>query len=419
MRESHEQQDGAPSDSPLWTSAYRRALVADFCFFAGAQALIPIIPLYVYSFDASDVTVGITAGVFMGVAVALRPFTGWLVDAYGRRAVFIVFATLFAVAGLGLPLWPAILPLIFVRFLQGIAWSAAVTASTTLQSDVIPPARRGEGIGYVSSVRNLATAIAPAAALFIAGRLDIGHALWFAVVIGVFGAAAVFFVRETFQRPVSPPPFRWRRLMEKSALAPAVVSAAMMFVFGGIVTFVPLDAQRRTIGDPALFFLVFSLMLMVIRPLAGRWSDRVANRGVIIIPGLLSIVAAVWILAALETRWTLTLVAVLWAFGFGAVQPLIRSLVLERAPAARWGAANATMLTCYDLGLALGPPVLGHIAATWSYPIMFAASSLPLLICIAGMVSGVFQPWKVVRRKSSKGMDAGALEDDESPVSRP
>ncbi|NQV80120.1 MAG: MFS transporter, partial [Alphaproteobacteria bacterium] len=136
MRESREQEGGAPSESPLWTNAYRRALVADFCFFGGAQALTPIIPLYVYSFDASDVTVGIAAGVFMGVAVVLRPFTGWLVDACGRRFVFTVFAALFALAGLGLPLWPAILPLMFFRFLQGIAWSAAVTASTTLQSDL-------------------------------------------------------------------------------------------------------------------------------------------------------------------------------------------------------------------------------------------------------------------------------------------
>ena len=97
----------------------------------------------------------------------------------------------------------------------------------------------------------------------------------------------------------------------------------MMFVFGGIVTFVPLDAQRRTIGDPALFFLVFSLMLMVIRPIAGKWSDTVANRDIIIIRGPLSIAGAVWVLAAFENRWTLALVAVLWVFGFRTVQPLI------------------------------------------------------------------------------------------------
>jgi MFS family permease len=331
----------------------------------------------------------------MGVAVILRPFTGWLVDAYGRKLILVVSAVLFALAGLGLPLWPAILPLIFFRLLQGIAWSAVVTASTTLQADVIPPARRGEGIGYVSSVRNLSTAMAPAAALFIAGKLDIVYALWFVIAIGVVGAGVVFFVRETYVRPLSLPIFRWRRLIEKPALAPAFVSAAMMFVFGGIVTFVPLDAQRRTIGDPALFFLEFSLMLMVIRPLAGRWSDTIANRGIIIIPGLLCIVGAVAVLVMVESAWTLTLVAILWALGFGCVQPLVRSLVLERSPPERWGAANATMLTCMDVGLALGPPILGYVASTWSYPVMYAVSALPLLVCVVCMVLGVFRPWTV------------------------
>lgn len=324
-------------------------------------------------------------------------------DAFGRRLVFVVFATLSALAGLGLPLWPAILPLIFFRFLQGIAWSAAVTASTTLQSDVIPAARRGEGIGYVSSVRNLSMALAPAAALFIADDRGVVHAVWFAVAIGFIGAVSVFFVRETYVCLTSRPPFQLRRLIESSALAPSFISAAMMFVFGGIVTFVPLDAQRRTIGDPALFFLLFSVILMVIRPLAGRWSDIVSNRAIIIIPGLLSIAGAAWVLAVFESRWTLTIVAVLWAFGFGTVQPLIRSLVLERAPAERWGAANATTLTFYDLGMALGPPILGYIASTWNYSVMYAVSSLPLLVCVAGMLLGVFQPWNVLNGKSPRG----------------
>ena len=46
-----------------------------------------------------------------------------------------------------------------------------------------------------------------------------------------------------------------------------------------------------------------------------------------------------WLLLLLD----LTIVAILWALGFGCVQPLVRSLVLERSPPERWGAANATM----------------------------------------------------------------------------
>jgi MFS family permease len=395
MTESTQPDGGAPPKPPLWSSAYRRALVADFFFIGGVQALIPIVPLYIYSMEANDVTVGIAAGVFMGVAVALRPVTGWLVDAYGRKSIFVVFGTLFALAGLGLPLWPAILPLIFFRFLQGIAWSATLTASTTLASDVIPPARRGEGIGYVSSARSLAMALAPAAALFIATRVDVLPALWFVVGLCFVGAISVCFVHEVYQRPAEKPSLDWRKLIEKSALGPAFVSAAMMFVFGGLATFVPLDAQRRSIGDPAAFFLIYSLMLMVIRPMAGRWSDTVSNRSVIIIPGLLAIAAAVWVLALFEGPWTLIVVATLWAFGFGAVQPLVRSLVLERAPENRWGAANATMLTFYDLGMAVGPPILGYVANLWGYPVMYAVCSVPVLVCVAGMAVGVFQPWKV------------------------
>ena len=379
----------------MWTGAYRRALIVDFFIFGGAHALLPIIPLYVYSIEASDIKVGIVAGVFMGVAVILRPFTGWFVDVCGRKPILIFSVIIFSLAGLGLPLWPAIVPIILFRTLQGFAWSAVVTASTTLQADVIPAARRGEGMGYVSSIRNLSTAIAPAAALFIASQMNITNAIWFIVIITIVGATTVFLVRETYVKPTSFPPFRWNRLIEKSAIAPALVAAAMMFVFGGFVTFIPLDAQRRNIGDPAVFFIVFSLVLMIVRPIAGRWSDLISNRGVIIVPGLMLILGSVFVIAVFETSWTLVFVAILWGTGFGCVQPIIRTLVIERVSPDRWGGANATMLTLMDLGLALGPPILGYVATHEGYAVMYTLSSLPILLCVATMILGIFKPWKV------------------------
>ncbi len=379
----------------MWTSAYRRALIVDFFIFGGAHALLPIIPLYVYSIEASDIKVGIVAGVFMGVAVVLRPFTGWFVDVCGRKPILIFSVIIFSLAGLGLPFWPAIVPIIFFRALQGLAWSAVVTASTTLQADVIPAARRGEGMGYVSSIRNLSTAIAPAAALFIASQMNITNAIWFIVIITIVGATAVFLVSEAYEKPTSVPPFKWARLMEKSAIAPALVAAAMMFVFGGFVTFIPLDAQRRNIGDPAVFFIVFSLVLMIVRPLAGRWSDLISSRGIIIVPGLLMILCSVFVIAIFETPWTLVFAAIFWGAGFGCVQPIIRTLVIERVSPDRWGGANATMLTLMDLGLALGPPILGYVATHWGYAVMYTLSSLPILLCVGTMILGVFKPWRV------------------------
>jgi len=335
------------------------------------------------------------AGVFMGVAVVLRPFTGWFVDVCGRKPILIISVIIFSLAGLGLPLWPAIVPIIVFRSLQGIAWSAVVTASTTLQADVIPAARRGEGMGYVSSIRNLSTAIAPAAALFIASQMNITSAVWFIVIITIFGATTVFLVRESYVKPISFLPFKWNRLIEKSAIAPALVAASMMFVFGGFVTFIPLDAQRRNIGDPAIFFIVFSLVLMIVRPIAGRWSDLISDREIIIIPGLVLILGSVFVIAKFETPWTLVFVAILWATGFGSVQPIIRTLVIERVSPDRWGGANATMLTLMDLGLALGPPILGYVATHWGYAVMYTLSSLPILLCVTTMILGIFKPWKV------------------------
>ena len=83
-----------------------------FFYIRGGARLITDYSLYVYSIEASDIKVGIVAGVFMGVAVVLRPFTGWFVDVSGRKPILIFSVIIFSLAGLGLPLWPAIVPII-------------------------------------------------------------------------------------------------------------------------------------------------------------------------------------------------------------------------------------------------------------------------------------------------------------------
>ena len=107
------------------------------------------------------------------------------------------------------------------------------------------------------------------------------------------------------------------------------------------------------------------------------------------------ILGSVSVIAIFETQWTLVFVAILWGAGFGCVQPIIRTLVIERVSPDRWGAGNATMLTLMDLGLALGPPILGYVATNWGYAVMYALSSLPILLCVATMILGIFKPWKL------------------------
>jgi MFS family permease len=237
----------------------------------------------------------------------------------------------------------------------------------------------------------MAHATMPALGLVAASHFGPADALWLGTAVAILSVLVVSQLEDPVPRPVVPPKFRASDLVEKSAILPSLLSASVIFLFSGMVTFVPLDSQRRDIGDPALFFTTYAILLMVIRPAVGRWADRIPNRSNVLLPGLAAIIFAALLLAFLETPYTLPLVACFWAFGFGTVQPVIRVLILERADQARWGAANATSLSLYDIGLALGPPLLGLAVELWGYPAMYCLSAVPPLISALILLMGAFR----------------------------
>lgn len=250
-------------------------------------------------------------------------------------------------------------------------------------ADLIPPRRRGEGISYLSTTQSIAMAVGPATGLFIVGALGYSEAFLASAGFAFVGLALAAPVRDKYVPPAEKREFRFRDLIESSSVAPSSITALLTFVFGGLTAFIPLDALNRDLGNPSVFFVVFAVGLVVIRPITGNISDRQARRGMLLFPGLGLVTAALLVLAFTETNWTLPATAVLWVLGFGISQPVLRAMVLDRASRARWGSANATLGSAYDLGMALGAFLLGLLASVTTIPTMFAFASLSMVLAFA------------------------------------
>jgi len=367
---------------PLWTPSLLRILCADVVIFSSAQLLRPVISLYVADIGANKTMVGIVASAFVFTGVLFRPLSGLAMDNFGRKTMLISGIGLFALVGAVLPLGLAIPTLIGVRVLQGFAWSAVPPANDTIVSELIPMSRRGEGLGYASTTRNVGVALGPAMGLYLAEAVGFWASFGFSTILAFAALGVAFMVHSPHVPPVEGSAWSLHRLVEPRALAPAFVSALMNVVVSGMITFVPLDAKERNIGSAIVFFVAISAMLMIIRPVMGGLSDRLPRRGALLIPGLICVALAPLTLAFTEAVWTLPLAAVFWAVGFGTAQPAIRAMILDRVPRNRWGSANATSLVLYDLGHAAGPFVLGFVAARFSLAATFGFSALSPLIAI-------------------------------------
>ncbi|RCW48395.1 MFS transporter [Paenibacillus prosopidis] len=149
--------------------------------------LLPTLPLFIKQVGGNEAQVGLAVGAFMLSAVIFRPIVGGLLDRFGRRP-FIVWGLLLFTVSMYMYDWVGgILVLMGLRILHWMSWAVSTTAVFTAVTDIIPSARRGEGMGWFGTAMTLAMAVGPMLAIWVTQNLSY-HAL-FLIAAGLSAAA--------------------------------------------------------------------------------------------------------------------------------------------------------------------------------------------------------------------------------------
>ena len=123
----------------------------------GLLALLPLV-LHDQGYDARSIGLVLAAA---GIAqLCVRPFGGWIVDAFGRRRPLALSLVLMAGAS-ALLLVPSGWAVVVNRVLTWIAFSLGTTAIYTLTLEVAPPGRISEVQGYVALGLTFGVALGP------------------------------------------------------------------------------------------------------------------------------------------------------------------------------------------------------------------------------------------------------------------
>ena len=215
------------------------------------------------------------AGLFLGVltyASALSaPVTGALADRIGKRRMLLITSlaiACFSVAyALSRSYW---LPLVLV-FFHGLFWSGLLSASSAYMTEVIPESRRAEGIGYWGMSTMLATAVAPAAGLWMYRHgwawLCAGIALLNLVMAGDRLAPAPRHGRRGPDEPRPPPRRLARRAPARGGGHHGPLPALLRV--RGIMSFVAVMSDQHGIQPRSIFFTAFALTVLVTRVFPG------------------------------------------------------------------------------------------------------------------------------------------------------
>ena len=358
---------------PLFTRNFLVVCVSTLLFFESMFLLLAVLPVFIVrELNGTQAQVGVVVGVFALAAVMIRPTSGWLVERWNRRLGLALGALIYCVAPVLYTMADSVPMMIGFRFFHGFGIALFTTASSVLVADIAPLARRGEAMGYYGMMMNVAMATGPVAGAALVERSGFSQLFCLSALLALGCLLIVPLVSEP-ARPSLPSPAQLPprpSLLSRSAVFPGFLAICMTMSFGAVLSFLPLFVQHRQLGNPGLYFIVYSIAVIVARPVSGKWSDHV-GRAQVIIPGLLVLALAMTLLPyATSLAWLLS-VAALQGVGFGAVQPALMAFCVDRVTERERGPALATLMLALDIGHGLSAIGLGFLLEQTNFTTMF------------------------------------------------
>jgi MFS family permease len=180
-------------------------------------------------------------------------------------------------------------------------------------------------------------------------------------------------------------------LISWKALPPSVVSFFNFIMWGALITFFPLYALNHGVANSGLFFTVIAIVFFLGRAFGGRILDLYQSERAIP-PMLATCVISMVLLPFSKNLPMFILVGMIWGVGNALLSPAVMSYALEQAGSSK-GPAIGTYTLLSDLGLGLGPVIMGVIIRLSSYPTMF------FCLAFTGVINIIYF-YLFVRRKA-------------------
>jgi MFS family permease len=363
----------------ILTRDFVLAFVAQFAFLSVFYLLLPTLPIFLSRSGSTETEIGVLIGIFFFSSLVLRPFIGRALLRVHEKIFMIAGALLFALTSVGYLFAPPFWPFLIVRLLQGIGFAFFHTASYTMIANISPKAQLGQSLSYFYLGFNLSGALAPPLGMFLINHFSFTYL--FLVCLGL-SLCSLFITNRLRRKQVAPQQdssIEDNSFLSREALPPSIVSLITLFIWGALSAFFPLYAINHGMANPGLFFTTIAIMLILGRALGGKILDLYSKES-IILPCLTTYIISMVILAFSKTLPMFILVAVIWGIGHAYLGPTLVVYALDRSGSSR-GPVIGTFMAMSDLGMSLGPVIMGIILNVASYPVMF------LCLALAGLIN--------------------------------
>lgn len=370
----------------LWTRDLVLIILVNLCVFTNHIMTLSTFPFFIQSLGGSEAIAGVCAAAFAFVAVIIRPFVGWWLDNGARKVALVAGLLLLGAAPLGYVFVPVLSMSIAFRMLHGVGLSFSNSTTATVASDVICRPRFAEGMGYFGMATALASAIAPALGLSLMEGFGFGTLYAVATDIAGLGLVLFAFVRT---RKVNVPKKKLdlRTIINRDSLPATATMLVFMLTFGALENFVAIFAAENSLPSGSIYFIVMSVMLLVVRVTLGKLVDQ-RGEAIFVYTCNAAMLVAFLLLALVPNTATYILSAVLAGYAFGGLEPSLQSMAVHTSTDETRGSANSTFLCGYDIGYGLGGGLAGSLITAMGYSSMWMIVSLA---CVASVL--IYVAW--------------------------
>ncbi|WP_097025677.1 MFS transporter [Clostridium peptidivorans] len=372
----------------LWTKNFLIVSTANFFLYFTFYLLMVTITIFATEkFHASPSEAGLASGIFVIGLLISRIFTGRYIDQIGWKKTLYIGFVLFLITTCLYVLVNSMGSLLIVRFLNGAAMGIASTATGTIVAKIIPNERRGEGTGYYALSLTVAASIGPFLGMFITEHATFYMNFIVCIVFLAFSFIAVFFIKIpklefTKEQLKSRKGLSLHNFFEVKAIPISIISCIIALAYSSILTFITTYAKEINLVDvSSFFFIVYAVFVLVSRPFTGRWFDE-KGENFVMYPAILLFAMALFFLSQTHKGFFLLLAGALLGLGYGTTSSSVQAISVKVSPKHRIGLATSTNFIFQDLGVGIGPFILGFFIPLIGYRGLYMMMSAVLLVCL-------------------------------------
>ncbi len=367
-------------------------------------ALMSTVTEYATSMGTSATIAGLVSGIYIFGGLCSRIYSANALERRDWKKLAIIFLSIHFLACIFYFFANNVSLLLIVRFIHGLGFGASANAIVTIASAILPKKRFGEAFGYFMLGTTIAVGLGPYISGFFYDNWGSFGSFSLATAFAFLGLLCVLLldiskyeikhnseIENSMDRDKTPnnaileEKGRIRGVIDKIFEVPAIpvslFTGLTSLGYVSILSFYRLYAvEVDLVGAFSLFFIIYSIVLVASRPIAGRIQDNYGDK-IVCFTGIIAQAIGLFLIAWMPSAITVFICAVCAALGFGTLNSACTAIVTRDTSANRRPYAISTFFIFCDGTMGFGPALLGSFvsAASGYAPVYFISSFITLL----------------------------------------